>query len=492
MLMSVIAQRPGSTGAEPIVILAHRDAAGRDATAELSATATLIELARAFAARQTQRGIILVSTSGGAGGDAGAADFAAGSHAPYDAAIVLGDLAGGPERKPFVVPYSDGFGSAPIELQRTLTGAITQQTGLAPADPSTIGQLAHLALPFTVGEQGPLEAAGLPSVLVQVSGERGPAASAPVSRERLQSFGQAVLSAVDALDTAPNVSTRKQTGVLVQRKIFPAWALGLLIAALLLPVLVVTADGLARVRRRGEPVARWIGWTLTLALPFAACALFARGLGSLALLGTGPAAPVPPGALPFDGTAAGAVLAVGLVLVLGLLVWPAIVRRAGLAVIPDSDGAGLAMMAVLLVASVLVCVLDPYTALLLLPAAHLWLLIVSPELRPRPLRALGLVALGLLPLALLLAFYAHDLGLGPGMLAWRAVLLLAGGQIGIAGALLWSVAFGCAAAAALIALKPPAYRAPLAPRAPTKITIRGPLSYAGPGSLGGTESALRR
>jgi hypothetical protein len=25
-----------------------------------------------------------------------------------------------------------------------------------------------------------------------------------------------------------------------------------------------------------------------------------------------------------------------------------------------------------------------------------------------------------------------------------------------------------------------------------EITIRGPLSYAGPGSLGGTESALRR
>ena len=27
---------------------------------------------------------------------------------------------------------------------------------------------------------------------------------------------------------------------------------------------------------------------------------------------------------------------------------------------------------------------------------------------------------------------------------------------------------------------------------PREITIRGPLTYAGPGSLGGTESALRR
>src|SRR6266851_2298263 len=76
-LTNVIAQRPGSTNATPIVIVAHRDAAARGSRAELSGTAALLELAHVFAGRETQRTIILVSSSGGSGGDAGAANLAA-------------------------------------------------------------------------------------------------------------------------------------------------------------------------------------------------------------------------------------------------------------------------------------------------------------------------------------------------------------------------------------------------------------------------------
>ena len=178
-LSTVVAQRPGSTSATPIVIVAHRDAAAPGSVAELSGTAALLELARVFAARETKRTIVLVSTSGGSGGDAGAAQLASelsqvGLHGPLDAAVVLGDLAGARARRPFVVPFSDALGSAPLELQRTLAGAIAQDVGTDPGAPSTLGQLAHLAVPLTVGEQGVLNAAGIPAVLVQVSGERGP------------------------------------------------------------------------------------------------------------------------------------------------------------------------------------------------------------------------------------------------------------------------------------------------------------------------------
>ena len=126
------------------MILAHRDASGAggaggsDSQAELSGTAALIELARVFAARETQRTIVLVSTSGGSGGDAGALDFAtsdASPPAPLDAAIVLGDVAGVSRHKPFVVPYSDSFGSAPELLQRTVAGAIMQNVGGEPGRP---------------------------------------------------------------------------------------------------------------------------------------------------------------------------------------------------------------------------------------------------------------------------------------------------------------------------------------------------------------------
>jgi hypothetical protein len=490
-LTTLIAVRPGSTNATPIVIVAHRDAAAHGSRAELSGTAALLELARVFAARETKRTIILVSSSGGSGGDAGAVNLAASIRGPVDAAIVLGDLAGPAKSKLLVLPYSDGFGSAPLQLQRTVTDAISRETGLRPGAPSAIGQLAHLAFPFAVGEQGVLEQRGLPSVLVQVSGERGPSAKAPVSAERLEGVGRGVLSAVDALDAAPDVPPAMQTGVLLQRKTIPEWAVRLLAATLLLGPLILAADGLARLRRRRSPVGRWTLWTLSCALPFLGCALFASLLGWLGIL-SAPSVPVLPSAMPFDATAATAVVAVALTFGLAWLLWGMLVRRLRWGVRPDPEVAGLSMLLVLLGVCLVVWAANPFTALLLLPALHLWLLVVSPELRPGRLGSLALIAAGLAPLVLLIAFYAHQLGLGPGGVLWTAVLLLAGGHVAFGGALLWSVAFGCATAAAMLAVSPLAPPPGRSADERIEITIRGPMSYAGPGSLGGTESALRR
>ena len=265
-LSTVVAERPGSTSATPILILAHRDAAVAGSPAELSGTAALLELAHVFAARETKRTIVLASTSGGSGGDAGVRQLLSevprghrrpgAGHGPYDAAIVLGDLAGARARPPFVVPFSNGLGSAPLELQRTVDTAIIDQTGINPGAPSTLGQLAHLAFPMTVGEEGVLNAAGVPSVLVQVSGERGPSPGDAVSMGRLEGLGRAVLSAVDALDTAPDVAQTMQTGVLLQRKTLPAWALRLLVLTLLLPVLASPSTA----RPRAPPASG--GWAL--------------------------------------------------------------------------------------------------------------------------------------------------------------------------------------------------------------------------------------
>ncbi|HEV7585328.1 MAG TPA: M28 family peptidase [Solirubrobacteraceae bacterium] len=490
-MTTVVATRPGSTSETPIVILAHRDAAARGSQAELSATAGLLELARVFAARETRRTIVLVSTSGGSGGAAGAADFAAGLHGPLDAAIVLGDLAGTHLVRPFVVPFSDGYGSAPLQLQRTLADAFTREAGVNPGSPSATGQLAHLAFPFAVGEQGALLAAGVPSVLAQLSGERGPSAHEAVSSERLEGSGRAVLSAVDALDGAPDISSKPDTGVLLQRKTLPAWALRLVLAALLFGPLLVAVDGLARARRRRLHAGRSALWTLSCSLPFLAGSVFAYALASLGILGAAPPIPVLPSALPFDGAAVAALISVLLVIGLAWLQWHALVRRLGWGPRPDPEVAGLSMVLVLIAVAILVWALDPFAALLLIPALHLWLLLAAPELRPRPIASLGLVAAGLAPLAVLTFFYAHQLGLGPGAVAWAALQLVAGGHVGLLGALLWSIGLGCAAVAVILSVAEPP-----APRGPStddfEITIRGPMSYAGPGSLGGTESALRR
>ncbi len=509
-LTNVVAQRAGSTSAAPILIVAHRDAAAAGSAAELSGTAALLELARVFAARETKRTIILASTSGGSGGAAGAAQLlsdpnelrgvaaAEGGRNPIDAAIVIGDVAGARARPPFVVPFSDTLGSASLELQRTVAGAITQNVGIQPGAPSTLGQLARLAFPLTVGEQGVLDAGGVPAVLVQVSGEDGPPAPPSgdaVGMERLEVFGRAVLSSVDALDTAPDVPQSMQTGLVLARKTMPAWVLRLLVLTLLAPPLLAALDGLARARRRRLPVGRWTLWALSCALPFCSCAAFVYVLGWLGALGATPAGAVLPSGLPFGGHAVAAVIAVVLSFALAWLLWGRLVRRLGWGVRPDAEVAGLALALVLLAVALFAWVGDPYTALLALPALHLWLLFAAPDRlevgqRPRRVIAIALVALGLAPLALLIMFYAHQLGLGAGNLSWMALLLLAGGHVGPLAAIVWSVAFGSAAAAAMLAVA--ALPATARARAIEGVTIRGPLSYAGPGSLGGTESALRR
>jgi hypothetical protein len=391
-----------------------------------------------------------------------------------------------------VIPFSDALGAAPARLQRTVEDAIEQETGAQPGAPSGFGQLAHLALPLTVGEQGPLDAAGIPAVLVQASGEAGPSSRAPVAPARLEALGRSLLSAIDALDSGPEVTRTMQAGLSIQRKTVPPWALRLLLGTLLLPVLIVVADGLARARRRRLAVSRWSAWTLACALPFLATGAFLIALGALGLVAA-PRAPVPPAALSFDTAAASAAGATLLVFALAWLLWPVSIARIGLRARPSSDGAGVAMLLVLLVVAVVVWIVDPLASLLLLPALHLWLLIASPELRPRPAASLALVALGLLPLVLVTGFYAAELGLGVGRAASMAVLLVAGGHLGAAGVLLWSLALGCAVAASLLALSadPPQLLRD-GDEYVHEITIRGPLSYAGPGSLGGTESALRR
>ncbi|MGN6373788.1 MAG: M28 family peptidase [Solirubrobacteraceae bacterium] len=487
-LTTVVAQRPGSTGQSPIAIVAHRDAARRGSAAELSGTAALIELARVFAHSETQRTIVLVSTSGGSGGDAGAAWFAHYSQRPIDAAIVLGDLAGARAQKPFVSGFSADSRLAPEQLLRTLDASISQEVGVTPGEPGLGVQLAHLAFPLVLGEQTPLERAGIPAALIQVSGEHGPAAGEAVSESRLQGFGRAVLSTVYALDESPDLESPSGARLTLGRKLMPGWAVRLLVFALLLPVLVACIDALARLRRRRQPFGALLIWTVSCGVPLFAAALFAMLLGRLGIVAA-PAGQPPAQALASIGSAPAATLASVLVLVLALLSWPALVRRLGLPLRPAPDAGAVAVMLVLVVVCLIVWLLNPFACLLLLTAAHACLLACSPAGQRRAVRALAVV-LALVPLAALLVVYATDLGLGPGGLAESAVLLLAGGQINLLAALLWSLALGCLLTVLLLGRDQ-------APRVestdePDRILTRGPLSYAGPGSLGGTESALRR
>jgi hypothetical protein len=137
----------------------------------------------------------------------------------------------------------------------------------------------------------------------------------------------------------------------------------------------------------------------------------------------------------------------------------------------------------------LIWVGNPYAAALLVPALHVWLFSLVPELRPRRLVGLGVVALTLVPFAVLVGVATNAFGLGPIDSLWFGLLLVAGGHASPLSWVLWSVVASCVAGAAAVAWRG---RARVEPPRGGAITVRGPAGYAGPGSLGGVESGLRR
>src|SRR5919202_4627464 len=135
-LETVMARQVGAPGPE-LVVVAHRDAAGRGAAAELSGTAAMLELARVVAGGRLRRTVTFVSTSGGSGGAAGARDLASrlGGNA-VDAVLVLGDLATRPPRKPLTVGWSDGSELSPLRLRRTVDEAVSEEVATSAGAPA--------------------------------------------------------------------------------------------------------------------------------------------------------------------------------------------------------------------------------------------------------------------------------------------------------------------------------------------------------------------
>jgi hypothetical protein len=469
------------------VVVAHRDAAQRGSVAELSATAALVELARVFGGRQTQRTLTLVSTSGGSGGAAGARQLAgelpAGDPHP-DAVIVLGDLASTQMRRPPVLPWSDSSEFAPDRLRRTADAALAVETQQSAGGSHMVTQFSRLAFPFALGEQGPLNGAAVPAIELQVSGERGPAANAPVSEDRLNRYGRAALRTIDALDNGPDLDAAPQRTLIVRGKVLPPWAVRLLIAALLLPALVAAVDGLARVRRRHAAVAVWLRWIAGLGLPFALALGLARLLGAAGMLEAAPHGAVAAGVVGASGVA---LAAVALMFVLGWLGLRTVHRMLGVTAPPEGPGPAAALGVAIVGLAWIVWLFNPFAAAVLVLPAHLWLVVPSPEVRLRRPVAVVLVLCALIPAAVVVGVYASAVGASLLQLPWSLLLLVAGGQVGLL-ALLVICAFGaCAVGAVRLVLRQAEEE--LTPQAAAPLF--GPIGYSGSGTIGGGEPAVR-
>ena len=493
-LETVIGVRPGLSS-HRIVVMAHRDALGSPALAELSGTAALMEMARLFKVRELSSTLVLVSTSGGSAGAAGARSFAESADGPVDAAIVLGDLASRRVRKPWIVPWSNGERAAPMAIRRTLESAVRREAGTQAGGTRAIGQWARRALPLTVSEQGEAARAGLPAVLLQASGERGPGPRAKVAETRLDALGRSALRAVTALDRPVSRADEdgpfadEPSGIVTFRRLLPDWAIRLLVGTLLLPPLLTAVDAFFGARRRRLPVARWIAWVAAGAVPFLLTWLWIRLLGLTGLLDA-PLGPVLPEALPLEGWRIAALVSAPLVLALTWIgVRGPLIGRLGLPASVSAGGAAAALGLVVSGLAVLVWVVNPFAAALLVPAAHAWLFAAAPGTDTSSRTRFALVAIGLVLPALMVLHYALALELGVLDILWLALLITAGGHITPLSALFLSVLAGSfVGVVAVVRTR----RRVVRNADPEPIRTRGPIGYAGPGSLGGTESALKK
>ena len=498
-LETVVGTRAGPSSRR-IVVVAGRDALGRPGRAELAGTAALLELARLFRQRTLDKTLVLVSTSGTTTGWAGTRAWARESEdAPIDAVLVLGNLASERIRKPWVVPWSTGGTPAPLELQRTVESAVRAEVSPNVGGARASGQWIRRAVPVTLSGQGVVVAEGLPAVQVGATGELSARAGEVVSRARLGQFGRGVLRAVTAIDAAgPRDEDRAALsppfsggpeGIVTMRNVLPDWAVRMLVGTLLLPALLAALDAWFRARRRKLPVERWAAWLVAGALPFVLAWLWLRGLGLAGAIDA-PPAPVDPAGFPFETT--DAIVLASAVLV-GLVGWFGARRLLVARIAPSGSAAagGLAAATGLVICGLaaLVWVFNPYAAALLLPAAHLWLLAASPTSRLRGPAAAIPVVLGVLPPLLVILHYARALELGPLDLAWLAALITAGGHVSAASVLVVALWLACLAGL-LVVLR--VRRKVQATAQPERLKTRGPAGYAGPGSLGGTESALKR
>ena len=493
-LVNVVGRRAGETRSQ-MVVVAARDATGvPDAAGTAASTAVLMEVARVFEGRPSRKTLVLASVDGSTLGEVGTERLAGELDDAdlVDGVIVISGLGTGAAAAR-IVPWSNDTTRAGLGLQRTLAESLREEQGASGDGSSPAGQLARLAFPIGIGPQGVLLDRGYDAVRLAGDGELpddGTTTIEQVDVESLERSGRALLRTLTALDQGPRPDHGPAIYVTAVSQVMPGWVVAMLSLTLILPALVASIDAFARARRRREAVSAWLLWIAAATLPF----VLGLGLAHLlALLGATPdlpGAPVAPALYPFDGPAVAVLVVIALVVAFSWWGLRRLVARTEPALADASaPGAAVACALVLSVAVLALWVVNPFSALILTPALHLWLLSVlidpSPGLRVRIALVLG----GLLLPVLLVLYDLATLELDPLAGAWYLLLLVTGGHVSFASALV-----GCVLAGVLGSLvsilrvrrRPPPEATPAQP------SVRGPATYAGPGSLGGTKSALPR
>jgi hypothetical protein len=319
---------------------------------------------------------------------------------------------------------------------------------------------------------------------------------ANINVDRLGSLGRSTLRTVFAIDQDARDLERGPTSyVTFAHKTLPKWSLSLLGFALIVPAIVASIDGFARARRRRAQVARWLRWVLIAGLPLLVVLVLAKLMVWAGIVAVPPPSPLPPSLRPLHtgDFAVLCVLAGVAALVWAVGWWWALGGRRD-RLDPATPGSGSMVALVLTAATLLVWFVNPFAALLLIPALHLWLIAAIADVPRRGPLPVLLAAGGLLPIVVVVLYYLSRLSVGPLRGIWYLFLQVFSGDIGILACLsacLLVGVFGSLVAILVARARKPPPRARVEEPEPGA-SIFGPGGYAGPGALGGTESALRR
>ncbi len=428
-----------------IVITAHRDNSGegRGANDNASGTAALIELYRAYAPAagtttvQTRPShtLVFVSTDGGAFGALGAAHFAESSPYREDTVAVISLNAIGGFGAPRLLIAGDTARSPAAALVRTAAVRVLEQSGREPLRASALRQLLDLGFPFTLGEQGPFVARGIPALTLTTVPE-GPSqgfGDTRLSSARLGELGRATQNLVGSLDAGLELTQGTTSYIYLGTRIVRGWAIEFVLLAALLPFAIGAIDLFARCRRRRialGPAARSLR-TRLLFWGYAGLLLFVTA--RLGAFPDGEARPLPPDAGVYQPSPV--VLGViGALLVTGWLIGrERLIPRRPATLEETLAGHTVALLALGLVALVLVAT-SPFSLVYLLPSLYAWLWLPQAH-ASSPVARGALLTIGLAgPLILTLSFSTRfDLGadapwyllslVAVGYVPWVAVLL---------------------------------------------------------------------
>jgi hypothetical protein len=460
-LVNVIGRRAGSSRRQ-VVIVAARDAAETpEVPGSAADTAALMQFARVYQGRPSEKTLVLASVDGSNLGEVGARQLVEALPTPdfVDAVLVISDLGAGEADGPFLQAWSNDSRRAGIGLQRTLAESVRQELGGSAGGSGTLGQLARLSFPIGIGSQGVLLEEGYDAVRLSGSGELPPAGDGPpeaLDPDRLGALGRATLRTLSAVDQGPRPEHGPESYVQAVSQVLPGLVLSLLAGSLLLPVLVASVDAFARARRRHVDVLKWLRWLGAWLAPFLAAFAVAELLALVGATPAPPPAPVPPDVLPLDGAALGVMAGLVAAMVLAFLLarWlatrpdPELERPTGL-------GSGVALALVIAGGSLLLWLANPYAGLLAVPAAHLWMLLaVTRPLPSRRVRGL-LIAIGAAPVALVAIYHLFALSLDPLQGAWYLVMLVTGHSVGVVTSLIACVMLAAACATVEAALRWP-------------------------------------